>query len=600
MPGLMDFLEPFATGYLETKIAGQEKRAEYIQKQNELADAKLAEIAKNRAIQLDNLEIKNADLEEKRQKEEAQLLKQHGDMNPIVLKYLQDQNYFYDKATWTAFSEGFKTESGGSDKWYQQEVVGSGGISWQDMMAEQISKTFNKEDAKNAVDLPTNTKDLVMDFSIEDQPFSLLNPKSLNPTAIIDYNKSRTELSKSEVELSMLNFDEQNQEVIFNLDKISKENNNQLNALAIKSAEYDLETQPAKDFIDMQLNQADLLSKNINNASLRQKNTLTINQLEANIKKVEQEIGITAANKDLNHQKLKLTVENLKIENQMDALMLEEQPQINVLKLQKMQLDNIAQQIDNQTAGDIDLATLENIKKRNTQLGQNIDNFDEEQKLAFELQQKKIEKIEKELKEGPTVKMYDEIKLTKAVTDSVNSAIGVPRKGATMEGVIWDIDSMKSPWIKPMLNDVSTKVNSAVKEYFTQIKDGILVNKQVEQIDINNITNRILGEELLKQFKKSNTDGLQIVKEAYGKELNDTQIAEVTKAIFELHKNENISNNTKILTKYNIGKESGIFKQTAVDGGSINTNNNPWNQSMLTLINNYNKGQGFSSENDIR
>jgi len=600
MPGLMDFLEPFATGYLETKIAGQEKRAEYIQKQNELADAKLAEIAKNRAIQLDNLEIENADLEEKRQKEETQLLKQHGDMNPIVLKYLQDQNYFYDKATWTAFSEGFKTESGGSDKWYQQEVVGSGGISWQDMMAEQISKTFNKEDAKNAVDLPTNTKDLVMDFSIEDQPFSLLNPKSLNPTAIIDYNKSRTELSKSEVELSMLNFDEQNQEVIFNLDKISKENNNQLNALAIKSAEYDLETQPAKDFIDMQLNQADLLSKNINNASLRQKNTLTINQLEANIKKVEQEIGITAANKDLNHQKLKLTVENLKIENQMDALMLEEQPQINVLKLQKMQLDNIAQQIDNQTAGDIDLATLENIKKRNTQLGQNIDNFDEEQKLAFELQQKKIEKIEKELKEGPTVKMYDEIKLTKAVTDSVNSAIGVPRKGATMEGVIWDIDSMKSPWIKPMLNDVSTKVNSAVKEYFTQIKDGTLVNKQVEQIDINNITNRILGEELLKQFKKSNTDGLQIVKEAYGKELNDTQIAEVTKAIFELHKNENISNNTKILTKYNIGKESGIFKQTAVDGGSINSNNNPWNQSMLTLINNYNKGQGFSSENDIR
>ena len=57
--GLMNFLEPFATGYLETKITGQEKRAEFIQKQNELADAKLAEIAKNRAIQLDNLEIEN-------------------------------------------------------------------------------------------------------------------------------------------------------------------------------------------------------------------------------------------------------------------------------------------------------------------------------------------------------------------------------------------------------------------------------------------------------------------------------------------------------------------------------------------------------------
>jgi proteasome assembly chaperone (PAC2) family protein len=85
MPGLMDFLEPFATGYLETKITGQEKRAEAIQKANELADAKLAEIAKNRAIQLDNLEIENADLEEKRAKEEEQVLKHHEDMNPVVL-----------------------------------------------------------------------------------------------------------------------------------------------------------------------------------------------------------------------------------------------------------------------------------------------------------------------------------------------------------------------------------------------------------------------------------------------------------------------------------------------------------------------------------
>ena len=104
MPGLMDFLEPFTTGYLETKIAGQEKRAEFIQKQDELADANLAAIAKNRAIQLDNLQIENDNLETIRKNEEEQLLKQHDDMNPVVLKYLQDQNYFYEKAVHVALS----------------------------------------------------------------------------------------------------------------------------------------------------------------------------------------------------------------------------------------------------------------------------------------------------------------------------------------------------------------------------------------------------------------------------------------------------------------------------------------------------------------
>ena len=664
MPGLMDFLEPFATGYLETKITGQEKRAEAIQKQNELADAKLAEIAKNRAIQLDNLQIESDNLETIRKNEEEQLLKQHGDMNPVVLKYLQDQNYFYDKATWTAFSEEFKKQAGGSDKWYQQEVVGSGGTSWQDMMADQLNKSFNTDDAKDAVDLPTNTKNLVMDFSVQDQPFNLLNAKSLSPTAILEYNQSlqnleegkldfdiktftknmneatkedtiallkedlrgatlnnnvqvitnritsETELDEialiknakqiQEQKLKMVTWDADNKNTIGNLSIDIQNQNKELNDLAIKSATYDLEKQPSKDFVDNQLKQADLLSKNINNSSLRQKNTLIINQLKTNIKNVEQQMGIVEASKDLNLEKLKLNVKNLEIENAMDELMLKNQPQINVFKLQKIQLDIAAQEIENGTAGEINTATLENIKKRNAQLEQNIGSFDEEQKLAFELQQKRIEKIEKELNEGPTVKMYDEKKLTDAITNSVNSSIGVPRKGATMEGIIWDIDSMKSTWIKPMLNDVSTKVNSSVKEYFTQIKDGTLVNKQVEQIDINNITNRILGQELLKQFKKSNTDGLQIVKEAYDKNLNDTQIAEITKAIFELHKNENISDNQKILLKYNVNKESGIFKQTSVDGGSVNSNKNPWNQSMLTLINNYNKGQGFSSENDIR
>ena len=668
MPGLMDFLEPFATGYLETKITGQEKRAEYIQKQNELSDAKLAEIAKNRAIQLDNLEIENDNLEKIRQKEEEQLLKQHGDMNPAVLKYLQDQNYFYDKATWTAFSEEFKKEAGGSDKWYQQEVVGSGGTSWQDMMADQLNKSFNTEDAKNAVDLPTNTKNLVMDFSVKDQPFNLLNAKSLNPTAIIEYNQSlqnlqegkldfdiktftknmneatkedtiallkedlrgttlnnnaqvitnritsETELDEialiknakqiQEQKLKMVTWDADNKNTIGNLEIDIRNQNKELNELAIKSATYDLETQPAKDFIDMQNSQADLLSKNINNSSLRQKNTLIINQLETNIRNVEQQMGIVESSKDLNLEKLKLNVANLKIENAMDELMLEAQPEINVLKLQKMQLDITAKEIENGTAGDIAKETLENIKKRNAQLEQNIGSFDEEQKLAFELQQKRIEKIEKELKEGPTVKMYDEPKLSKQIIDYVNTAIGVPSKGSNaVTGTIWAMDEMKAPWIKSTLNNVTAEANTVVKDYFTQIKEGTLVNKQVEQIDINNVTNRVLAQNLSKQFTKSNQDGLKYISTAYknetGKDLNDNQIAEITQAILELHKNENISENTKLLREYKIPRNTGIFTTTSVEGKINNTSENPWKSNMLNIINKF-KGGSFKVEDDIR
>ena len=668
MPGLMDFLEPFATGYLETKITGQEKRAEYIQKQNELSDAKLAEIAKNRAIQLDNLEIENDNLEKIRQKEEEQLLKQHGDMNPVVLKYLQDQNYFYDKATWTAFSEEFKKEAGGSDKWYQQEVVGSGGTSWQDMMADQLNKSFNTEDAKNAVDLPTNTKNLVMDFSVENQPFNLLNAKSLNPTAIIEYNQSlqnlqegkldfdiktftknmneatkedtiallkedlrgttlnnnaqvitnritsETELDEialiknakqiQEQKLKMVTWDADNKNTIGNLEIDIRNQNKELNELAIKSATYDLETQPAKDFIDMQNSQADLLSKNINNSSLRQKNTLIINQLETNIRNVEQQMGIVESSKDLNLEKLKLNVANLKIENAMDELMLEAQPEINVLKLQKMQLDITAKEIENGTAGDIAKETLENIKKRNAQLEQNIGSFDEEQKLAFELQQKRIEKIEKELKEGPTVKMYDEPKLSKQIIDYVNTAIGVPSKGSNaVTGTIWAMDEMKAPWIKSTLNNVTAEANTVVKDYFTQIKEGTLVNKQVEQIDINNVTNRVLAQNLSKQFTKSNQDGLKYISTAYknetGKDLNDNQIAEITQAILELHKNENISENTKLLREYKIPRNTGIFTTTSVEGKINNTSENPWKSNMLNIIDLFNGGS-FKEKDDIR
>ena len=165
------------------------------------------------------------------------------------------------------------------------------------------------------------------------------------------------------------------------------------------------------------------------------------------------------------------------------------------------------------------------------------------------------------------------------------------------------MDEMKAPWIKSTLNNVTAEANTVVKDYFTQIKEGTLVNKQVEQIDINNVTNRVLAQNLSKQFTKSNQDGLKYISTAYknetGKDLNDNQIAEITQAILELHKNENISENTKLLTKYEIPRKTGIFTTTNVKGQINNTSENPWKSNMLNIIDLFNGGS-FKEKDDIR
>jgi len=306
-----------------------------------------------------------------------------------VLKYLQDKNYFYDNAAWTAFSEEFKKQAGGSDKWYQQNVVG--GDSWENMMAERIEKTFNKEDAKNASDLADNTKDLLLDFSVEGQPFSLWNAKSINPIAIQEWKKSTQELKTAGLEfkiktlthniteetmedtiallsenlsgkelsnehqtialriakatesddiavvktlrkiqdqkLKMVTWDADNQATIVNLDIDIRNQNKELNKLAIEAAIYDADTQPAKDLIDNQLQQVDLLAKQQNVDLLKEKNPLILDQLKINIANIEQQMSIAEASAYLNLNKLKLNVKNLEIENEMKTLMLESQPQ---------------------------------------------------------------------------------------------------------------------------------------------------------------------------------------------------------------------------------------------------------------------------------
>ena len=666
MPGLMNFLEPFATGYLETKIAGQEKRAEYIQKQNELSDAKLAAIAKARAIKLNDLEIENDNLEAIRAKEEENLLKQHSDMNPTVLKYLQDQNYFYDKAAWTAFSAEFKKQGGGSDKWYQQLVIGGGNRSWEDMVAERIDNAFNKEDAKNTSDLADNTKNLLLDFSVENQPFSLWNAKSINPIAIQEWKKSTQELKAGkldfdikklthditketkddtiallsanlsgkelsnehqtiinniaektqsseisirntfeklqETKLKMVTWDYVNQATIGGLDINIKRQNEELNKLAIEAAVYDAETQPAKDLIDNNLKQADLLFKNISNSSLRQKNTLTIKQLQTNISNVEQGMSIAEASADLNLTKLKLNVKNLEIENEMKTLMLENQPQETVLRLQGLQLDNISKQYKNLTATEIDRATLENIRQRNIQLEKNIGSFDENQKTDLEEQNLRIEKLQKDIAEAPKVTLLKQGEVTKSIESGLGDAIGAP-SSTTGEGplqtITWNWTLMDAPWISTDKVDVISEGTKKVQEYQNLIKTNPdYKNIDVRQINMDNISRRILGEKLQFRFANDQAKIKNIIQDNFKTRgvvmTPDMKIK--LKPIVEKIMNNPKYDATADLAKFGI--DINVYKTFWTRADGTVSNSSYWNESMISTINKFKNGD-YSEQYDI-
>ena len=663
MPGLMNFLEPFATGYLETKIAGQEKRAEYIQKQNELSDAKLAAIAKNRAIQLDNDEIEADRLEVIRAKEEKNLLKRHSDMNPIVLKYLQDKNYFYDNAAWTAFSEGFKKETG-SDKWYQQNVVG--GDSWENMMSERIEKTFNKQETQNSSGLPDNTKKLLFDFSVADQPYSLLNPKSLNPTAVLEFNTSTQalktagldfdiktlthniteetmedtiallsanlsgqELSNDEKtialriakatesddievvktlrkiqdqKLKMVTWDADNQATIENLDIDIRNQNKELNKLAIEAAIYDAETQPANDLIDNNLKQADLLSKTITNSSLRQKNTLIIKQLQTNISNVEQGMSIAEASADLNLTKLKLNVKNLEIENEMKTLMLENQPQETAMRLHGLQLDNIAQQYKNLTATEIDVATLENIRQRNIQLEKNIGSFDENQKTDLEEQNLRIEKLQKDIAEAPKVTLLKQGEVHDSIESGLGDAIGAP-SSTTGEGplqtITWNWTLMDAPWISTDKVDVISEGTKKVQEYQNLIKTNPdYKNIDVRQINMDNISRRILGEKLQFRFANDQAKIKNIIQDNFKTRgvvmTPDMRIK--LKPIVEKIMNNPKYDATADLAKFDI--DIDVYKTFWTRADGTVSNSSYWNESMISTINKFKNGD-YSEQYDI-
>ena len=194
--GLMDMLSPFATGFLEKRVEQQDAREKYIEDQNKLKDSTLAEISKNKQKLIDEKNIGIHFDEVQRRKEEELLIGMYeNSMNPIVFKWLKDNKYFYSNAKWEGFSNAFKENAGGSDLWYKTKVVGSN-KTWEQHMADQLQQPLTndekKDGAKEGIDLGPNSTQFMLE--ITDQPFSLLDARSINPVKFQEYRKSTLDI----------------------------------------------------------------------------------------------------------------------------------------------------------------------------------------------------------------------------------------------------------------------------------------------------------------------------------------------------------------------------------------------------------------------
>ena len=83
----------------------------------------------------------------------------------------------------------------------------------------------------------------------------------------------------------------------------------------------------------------------------------------------------------------------------MQEIMNTTKPAMLALEKHGMQLDNISKSIDNNTAAEIDQATLDNIKGRNKILEADIGSYDQKTQNDFELHKARIAEIEAKLKE---------------------------------------------------------------------------------------------------------------------------------------------------------------------------------------------------------
>ena len=207
--GLMDMLSPFATGFLEKRVEQQDAREKYIEDQNKLKDSTLAEISKNKQKLIDEKNIGIHFDEVQRRKEEELLIGMYeNSMNPIVFKWLKDNKYFYSNAKWEGFSNAFKENAGGSDLWYKTKVVGSN-KTWEQHMADQLQQPLTndekKDGAKEGIDLGPNSTQFMLE--ITDQPFSLLDARSINPVKFQEYRKSTLDIKKTEADVTIAQCD---------------------------------------------------------------------------------------------------------------------------------------------------------------------------------------------------------------------------------------------------------------------------------------------------------------------------------------------------------------------------------------------------------
>jgi hypothetical protein len=605
--GIMDFLssssvEAFGTGFLEEKIKQQKAFAKSMADRAKLKDEMLAEIATDKAKNINEI---NAELEKDeiiRQREEDNLLAMYSDMNPEVLAYLKDQNYFYNNDTWNSFSDGFETQAGGSQKWYKMKPIGATD-TWENIMAEQIKNSYKDKDTKDgtadAVGLQGNTKDFMLD--VAGQPFSLLDPRVLNPVAFQEFQTSALNLKKLTSEVTIAEWDAQNKSTIGNLNIELQNQQKDLNDLSIKLKNYDLQTQPKKDFVELNIKNADLLTKQITNETLKEKNNLILDELKLSISKTEQTMSFAEASQDLNLQKLKAQVNNLTLEGQLKEIMVQTEPEIRAERLHGMQLANIEQSIRNETFGEHEQEILNNIKLRNETLRKNIDTFDEETKNNFREQELRIQKLEKDLEQVDTPTLISQGAVRKEVNAPLSLAVGARKISNTALGTVeFSLDEIKSPWITDTVRATEDKAIAQVQKYQAMISTPgtDFTGIDPKRIDINNISNRIMGNELnLKYIEDLN----------YIKELVRTDVDNFNTLP---QQNKKIINGAinQIMRGLNVENNKGILKQAGVKDETINkffrTKDGPqgtttYNDSMINTIMRFRKNE-FSEDKDIQ
>ena len=602
--GLMDMLSPFATGFLEKRVEQQDAREKYIAESNKLRDKTLSEIAKNKKMLIDekNINIHFDEVERKKQ-EEALLAMYEGSMNPVLFNWLKDNKYFYNDEKWKGFSQAFKDNAGGSELWFKTKVVGSD-KSWEDHMIEQLQQPLTKDEikdgAKEGMDLGPNTTQFMLD--VQDQPFSLLDARSINPVKFQEYQTAATGLKKSEIELGMLEWDAEHQNIIGQLDIELQNQQKDINDEIIAYKKLENENKPNADKINNLLKQSELTTKNMNIDLLKEKNPLLIDQLKVNIANIKQTMSFAEASQDLNLQKLEAQVNNLVIEGQLQEIDLETAGPINAARLHGMQLANIEQAIKNKTVGEHEKEILNNIIMRNEILEKDIGKYDEETQNTFALQKLQMEKLQKEIDAAPKITLLKQGEVTKGVENGLGEAIGAP-SSSTGEGplqtITWNWQLMDAPWIGTIKNSVISDATKKVQEYQDLIKTNInYQNIEPRQINMDNISRRLLGEKLQTQY----TNDMVKINNRIKKDFESRGVKMTANIKTELMPIvQKIMSNPKYDATNDL-KEFGIVQDvyqtfwTRADGKQ--SNSSYWNDAMIATLNKYKAGD-YSDQYDI-